>query len=90
MARICCEPIEVRQRDTVPDQFLWRGRLYAVRDVHAHWMAGGEWWRRPDGGLDDADREYWRVEAGSAAGTGVYDICFDPIRGEWAVVRVHD
>ena len=27
-----------------PVQFLWRGRLYLVRDVLAHWVELGTWW----------------------------------------------
>jgi hypothetical protein len=27
-----------------PAQFLWRGRLYLVRDVLAHWVELGAWW----------------------------------------------
>jgi len=27
-----------------PAQFLWRGRLYLVRDVLAHWVELGTWW----------------------------------------------
>lgn len=27
-----------------PEQFLWRGRLYLVRDVLAHWVELGTWW----------------------------------------------
>lgn len=84
------EPIEVRRRDAEPEQFVWRGRLYVVRDVLAHWREAGGWWRRPDAGVDDGDRECWRVEAGSARATGVYDLCFDAVRGDWAVLRVHD
>ena len=29
---------------TVPHQFLWRGRLYVVRAVLAHWIELGTWW----------------------------------------------
>ncbi|MFC6153301.1 DUF6504 family protein [Nocardioides yefusunii] len=28
-----------------PAQFLWRGQLWQVRDVLAHWIETGEWWR---------------------------------------------
>ena len=27
-----------------PEQFLWRGRLWKVRDVLAHWVETGPWW----------------------------------------------
>ena len=30
-----------------PAQFLWRGRLYLVRDVLAHWVEIGAWWSLP-------------------------------------------
>jgi hypothetical protein len=45
-----------------PTQFLWRGRLYLVRDVLAHWVELGAWWAprgaarpgpRPARDLDD-------------------------------------
>ena len=39
------EPVEVRRRDDVPDQFLWRGRLYVVRAVLSRWTEAGGWWR---------------------------------------------
>ncbi len=32
---------------TVPHQFLWRGRLYVVRAVLAHWIELGTWWAGP-------------------------------------------
>lgn len=55
-------------------------------------------------GIDDGEREWWRVEAGSGrlaafrdddpddatAGTGVYDLCFDWARGSWSLARVLD
>ena len=28
-----------------PEQFLWRGRLWKVRDVIAHWVETGPWWQ---------------------------------------------
>jgi hypothetical protein len=27
-----------------PEQFLWRGRLWQVRSVLAHWVETGPWW----------------------------------------------
>ncbi len=44
------EPIEV-QRGLVagqeaPEQFLWRGRLWMVRDILAHWVETGAWWEQ--------------------------------------------
>ena len=88
MTRRYDEPVEVRRRDEDPAEFLWRGRLYVVRAVLAHWVETGAWWRAATSGssalaLDPsaqaAEREVWRVEAsaGRAQGTGVYDVCFD-------------
>jgi hypothetical protein len=56
------DPVEVRRgpveetvgagADTYPDerapaQFLWRGRLWKVRAVLAHWVETGPWWSSP-------------------------------------------
>ena len=53
------DPVEVRKgADEDPDQFLWRGRLWQVREVVAHWVETGAWWaRRPAAtGADQSDR----------------------------------
>ena len=53
------DPVEVRKgADEDPDQFLWRGRLWQVREVVAHWVETGAWWaRRPTApGTDQPDR----------------------------------
>lgn len=50
------DPVEVRTGDGAsrgagdagqdrPEQFLWRGQLWQVRGVLAHWVETGEWWR---------------------------------------------
>ncbi len=47
------DPVEVRQgwigapESGVegPEQFLWRGRLWQVRSVIAHWVETGPWWQ---------------------------------------------
>ncbi|MGH3345241.1 MAG: DUF6504 family protein [Carbonactinosporaceae bacterium] len=36
--------MEVLRRGEEPAHFLWRGRLYAVRGVLAHWVETGPWW----------------------------------------------
>lgn len=43
-------------------------------------------------GVDDGERDWWRVEAsaGASAGSGVYDLCFDWSRGAWSLARVLD
>jgi hypothetical protein len=113
MTRLHTDPVEVRRRDDQPDQFLWRGRLYVVREVLARWTESGGWWRgdavraltagdatparthgavQAPAALDDGERDWWRVEAGTgrASGTGVYDLCFDWSRGAWSLARVLD
>jgi len=71
------DPVEVRKgADEDPEQFLWRGRLWQVREVVAHWGETGAWWTRRTadqsdqsgqaGGADTdllREREVWRVAA---------------------------
>lgn len=144
MSRRHADPVDVVRRDDAPEQFLWRDRLYLVRDVLAHWTETGAWWDgataraatagdgpgsaapprelvltpipssprwaqrawgepAPDLGgvtggaaLEEQEREFWRVEAGSGrvaaaqGGTGVYDLCFDWSCGQWSLSRVVD
>ena len=33
--------------DRAPAQFLWRGRVWKVRAVLAHWVETGPWWSSP-------------------------------------------
>lgn len=43
------DPVEVRKGivggTESPEQFLWRGRLWKVCDVVAHWVETGPWWQ---------------------------------------------
>ena len=114
MSRLHADPVEVRTAAApdgpVPEQFLWRGRLYVVRDVLARWSASGAWWRAVqqgvadaldgEGGLQEGDEQWWRVEAdsgrlaafhGGPAGEtrGTYDLCFSWRTG-WSLTRVLD
>lgn len=86
-----------------PEQFLWRGRLWKVRAVLAHWVETGPWWTRTDddGGTAIGDllteRELWRVEAGrgrpagaDAEVSGVFDLSFDWADGCWQLVGCAD
>lgn len=45
MSRRLADAVEVRRRDDTPEQFLWRNRLYQVREVLGHWVESGAWWR---------------------------------------------
>jgi hypothetical protein len=83
------DPVDVRRGPVpgsgqdAPAQFLWRGRLWKVRAVVAHWVETAPWWQaarasavvlgdaapEPVPGGDDllVEREVWRVEAGRGA-----------------------
>ncbi len=49
------DPVEVRKGVVAgatglveaPEQFLWRGGLWKVVDVVAHWVETGAWWQSP-------------------------------------------
>ena len=95
MTRLHDQPVEVARRDDAPAQFLWRDRLYLVREVLARWTESGAWWTTDvtaSGRPDDAEREVFRVEAGAGrdSGLGVYDLALDTARGSWSLVRVLD
>jgi hypothetical protein len=44
------EPIEVRRGlvagQEAPEQFIWRDRLWVVRDIVSHWVETGAWWEQ--------------------------------------------
>ena len=89
------DPVEVRRgKAEDPDQFLWRGRLWKVRAVVAHWVETGPWWQGSQGGAAPdllAERELWRVEAGRGQqGYGVFDLSFDWTDGRWQLVGCLD
>lgn len=101
------DPVEVRRGETEdPDQFLWRGRLWKVRAVVAHWVETGPWWQtavRPGAAQAEpaaadlvAERELWRVEAGRGMASatqesyGVFDLSFDWTDGRWQLVGCLD
>ncbi len=66
------DPVEVRQGPLEtedhgvegPQQFLWRGRLWKVRAVLAHWVETGPWWQ--SSGARAAIGSEEAVEAGGA------------------------
>ena len=64
------DPVEVRKGpEESPEQFLWRGKLWKVRAVLAHWVETGSWWQSADAravlGTDDAGPSL--VEEGALA-----------------------
>ena len=97
------DPVEVRRGQADgPDQFLWRGRLWKVRAVLAHWVETGPWWQQADVDRTTvatdlvAERELWRVEAGRGRDlegldvAGVFDLSFDWTDGRWQLVGCAD
>lgn len=74
-----------------PEAFIWRGRLYVVRDVIAEWRERRAWWREAlDANEADvvpgqsiaaaaSEQRVWRVEAspGWSFAPGVYDLAHD-------------
>lgn len=94
------DPVEVRRDASAdPEQFLWRGRLWLVREVVSHWVETGAWWvRAQEGprGPSDGDllreREVWRVAAarGRIGDQGVFDLVFSWSEGGWRLARAVD
>jgi len=90
MTRHYGEPVEVRESDTGPDDpgpaegttpgmFLWRGRIYQVREVLGHWWERCPWWATNAAEQLPSvpvEREFWRVEAGPGGlpHRGVFDL----------------
>ena len=55
------DPVEVRVGEPErPEAFIWRGRLYVVRDVLSQWRERRAWWR------DALDAEEADVVPGSS------------------------
>ena len=73
-----------------PAQFVWRSRLYLVRDVLGFWVESSSWWRTGDAGL--GERQVWRVEAGQGRLTSrvVADLALDPATNRWLLLRTYD
>jgi Family of unknown function (DUF6504) len=80
-----------------PSRFLWRGRLYVVRGVLAHWVELGAWWLQRDRAglpvtINGGGREVWRVEAraGRSSADGVYDLAYDEGARAWSLTHAVD
>lgn len=91
------DPVEVRRGESEgPEQFLWRGRLWKVRAVLAHWVETRPWWQEAGSGDPVAERELWRVEAARGRDllgldvAGVFDLSFDWADGCWQLVGCAD
>lgn len=82
MTRHYAEPVEVRRADEAPAQFLWRDRLYVVREVLATWLESGAWWRAVGGGPAPRVGEEAAVPPDAARRAAVLD---DHEREYWRV-----
>jgi Family of unknown function (DUF6504) len=82
------DTIEVRRGlvngTEAPEQFLWRGRLWLVHDVMAHWIETGPWWEQREA------QAVLGTDAGSVPGVpsspgqrGIFDLVFDWGAGSW-------
>lgn len=62
------EPIDVRQGIVsgveAPEQFLWRSKLWVVREIVGHWIETGAWWEQSSVADLLGEQEVWRVAAG--------------------------
>lgn len=89
------EPVEVRRcapgdevagglgGEAAPAQFLWRDRLWQVRQVVTHWVETGAWWQGAE------TREVLgEPGAATAAGTAVLDRDLLAEREVWRVEAV--
>jgi len=72
------DPVEVRKGmvggTEGPEQFLWRGRLWKVCEVLAHWVETGPWWQ----------------SSGVQAVLGSEEMATDPASEGGAVAVQHD
>jgi hypothetical protein len=88
------EPVEVRSGTVSgiegPAQFLWRRRLYLVRDVLGFWVESSSWWRTGSAGFPE--QEVWRVEAGRGRDMSrvVVDLALNPVDDKWLLLRTYD
>ena len=93
MARVYGEPVEVQTReDGRPTRFVWRGRLYAVREIQEYWVINRDWWRDSNPVPARPELEFWRVAASTGPGqpAGVYELRRDVASGTWTLRRVAD
>lgn len=71
------ESVEVRRGlvagQEAPEQFVWRDRLWVVRDIVAHWTETGAWWElgRARAVVGSEATEPAGTGAGAGTGTGV-------------------
>jgi Domain of unknown function (DUF6504) len=93
MARVYGEPVEVQTReDGRPTRFVWRGRLYAVREIQEYWVVNRDWWRDSSPVPAQPELQFWQVAAATGAGqpVGVYELRRDVAVDSWTLRRISD
>jgi hypothetical protein len=71
-----------------PEQFLWRGRLWKVRAVIAHWVETGPWWQSGGARAVIGSDEPVRDPAPGSTRTGGADLRSPDLLGERELWRV--
>jgi hypothetical protein len=68
MSKLVGEPVKVHQdKESMPDAFIWRKRLYRVVELLDWWREPAEWWN------GKAMRFFVRVNALNSS-TGTYEL----------------
>ncbi len=95
MARERGEDVDVRCADDRPVEFMWRGRIYEVRDVQSHWVESSRWWHSTaTTGIpaDVEERELWRVAAvaGRSGQPELFDLAHGRESDRWFLTRPNE
>lgn len=83
------DPVDVRREQEEPTQFLWRGRLWQVRGVVAHWVETGPWWQSSGvRAVIGSEEQVERQEQSGAVATLAGPALLPDLLGEREVWRV--
>ena len=82
MSKLIGEPVRVHlDKESLPEAFIWRKRLYRVEEIIGWWREPAEWWN------DKAIRFFIRVLARNSS-TGSYELY--RLGEQWFLQRVLD
>lgn len=82
MTKLIDEPIKVHLgKDSIPDAFIWRKRVYRVTEVLSWWREPAEWWK------GKSVRLCFRVDAKN---TSIGTIEISRLGESWFLDRVYD
>ena len=71
--------------EPVPTAFLWRGRLYVVRDILGHWSQRRPWWREALDPREDVDPSGRPADSDVARVVGTLRTAADLEQDVWRV-----